>query len=268
MAENTRRFHVIRGSRGRTFSEAQGIQRGNTTVESMDNYSAKSRSDDLSVSLRAMEKRSATLLEERGRLTKDLHDCVLQSLYAIGLNLGMPHRRNVHGAPNNVLSGDPVLGQLNRLIQEVRGMIRSLESGSVQEFDLAAELQNLIDTYRQLSPLHITTHVAPPAVTKTTNEEKRELFMIVREAVSNCIRHAQAVNATVSLYAQGDNLRLLIADDGVGFTQEAIRRKGYGLANIATRAKKLGGRLLISSHLGKGTRILVEFTMEPGLSSL
>jgi signal transduction histidine kinase len=266
MAENTGSFHVIKGSRGRT-SEAQSIQRNNIAIESMDSYSAKSLSNDLSVSLRAIEKRLATLLEERRRLTKDLHDCVLQSLYAIGLNL-TTQRTNADGAPDTARSEDPVVGELNRLIQEVRGMIRSLESGSVQEFDLAAELQNVIETYRQLSPLHITTDIAPAVVTKATNEEKREVLMIVREAVSNCVRHAQAVHATVSLYAHGNHLRLLIADDGVGFTHEGIRRKGYGLANMAARAKKLGGRLLVRSHLGKGTRILVEFVLEPGLSSV
>jgi signal transduction histidine kinase len=262
MAENTRGFHVIHGSRDR-ISEAQGIQRSNTAVES--NYSAKSRSDDLSMCLRAMEKRSATLLEERGRLTKDLHDCVLQSLYAIGLNLQTTYRSSVHGSPDTARSGNPVAGQLNRLIQEVRGMIRSLESGSVQEFDLVAELQNVIDTYSQLSPLHITTDIASSVVTRATNEEKREILMIVREAVSNCVRHARAVHATVSLYAREDHLRLLIADDGIGFTQEGIRRKGYGLANMAARAKKLGGRVLVRSHVGKGTRILVEFLLEPSL---
>ena len=267
MGENKRGFHVIRGSRGGT-SEDQNIQRSNTAVESMDNYPAKSRRDDLAVTLRAMEKRSATLLEERGRLTRDLHDCVLQSLYTIGLNLETTHRTNVYETPDTARFGDPVVGQLKRLIQKVRGMIRSLESGSVQEFDLAAELQNLIDTYRQLSPLHITTDIAPGVVTKATTEERREVLIIVREAVSNCVRHARAVHATVSLYAHGDRLRLLIADDGVGFTQEAIRRKGYGLSNIAARAKKLGGRLLVRSHLGKGTRILVEFVLEPGLSSV
>jgi two-component system, NarL family, sensor kinase len=265
MAENTRGLHVIQGSRGRT-SKAQSIQRRKMAVESMNNYFAKSRGDDLSVTLRAMEKRSATLLEERGRLTRDLHDCVLQSLYAIGLNLETTHGMNVHKAPDTARSGDSVVGQVNRLIQDVRTMIRSLESGSVQEFDLAAELQNLIDTYGQLSPLRITAHIAPGVVTKATIEEKREVLMIVREAVSNCVRHARALHATVSLYARGHHLRLLIADDGVGLTQEAIRRKGYGLANIAARAKKLGGRLLVRSHLGKGTRILVEFVLEPDLS--
>jgi signal transduction histidine kinase len=135
----------------------------------------------------------------------------------------------------------------------------------VREFDLAGELQNLIDTYRQVSPLHITTDIVPGVVTKTTNEEKREVLMITREAVSNCVRHARAVHATVSLYGHGNHIRLLIADDGIGFTQEAIRRKGYGLANIAARAKKLGGRLLVRSQLGKGTRILVEFILEPDI---
>ncbi|HEY6083830.1 MAG TPA: ATP-binding protein, partial [Nitrospira sp.] len=142
----------------------------------------------------------------------------------------------------------------------------SLESGSVQEFDLGSELQSLIETYREVSPLRMTINVAPGVAALVTNEEKREVLMIVREAMSNCVRHARAAHAAISLYARGSHLRLLIADDGVGFAQEDHDRKGYGLANMAARAKKVGGRLLIRSQIGRGTRILVEFELEPGLS--
>jgi signal transduction histidine kinase len=161
-----------------------------------------------------------------------------------------------------------VVGQLNRLIHEVRGLIRSLESGHVQAFDLGSELDSLIETYRQISPLDIRTDIAAGAADMVTNEEKRELLLIVREAISNCVRHAEARHAAVSLYARSNRLRLLIADDGVGFAQGATSQRGYGLANMAARAKKLGGRLLVRSQTGKGTRILVEFALEPDSSSL
>jgi signal transduction histidine kinase len=222
---------------------------------------ARTRRDDLAAALRAMEQRLAALVENRRRLARDLHDCVLQSLYAIGLTIESTRRSNRHRLADR--PGELVIGQLNRLIQEVRGMIRSLESGSVQEFDLLSELQSLLSTYRQISTLRISADIAPGVIAMTTNEEKREVLMIVREAVSNCVRHARATHASVSLYARGPRLRLLIADDGVGFTQDDNCKKGYGLASMAVRAQKLGGRLLIRSHIGKGTRILVEFKLEP-----
>lgn len=223
---------------------------------------AKSR-DDLTVALRAMEQRLAALVEDRGQLTRDLHDCVLQSLYAIGLTIESNRRAQPQRRPVSGRADDLLIDQLNTLIQEVRNMIRTLESGNVQEFDLVSELKALIKTYRDISTLQISIDIAPRAIAIATNEEKREVLMIVREAVSNCVRHAKATRASISLYAQGHHLRLAIADDGVGFTQGDNRTKGYGFANMSARAKKLGGRLLVRSHVGEGTHILVEFALEP-----
>ncbi len=229
---------------------------------------AENGRDDLAAALRAMEERLATMVEDRGRLSRDLHDCVLQSLYAIGLSIETARRIGAQRPSDGNQSGCVVVGQLNRLIHEVRGLIRSLESGHVQEFDLGSELASLIETYRQISPLDITIDVAAGVADMVTNEEKRELLLIVREAISNCVRHAKARHAAVSLYARSNRLRLLVADDGVGFAQGATSQRGYGLANMAARAKRLGGRLLVRSQAGKGTRILVEFPLEPDSSAL
>lgn len=235
-------------------------------VGAADDYlQTRSRRDDLAAALRAMEQRLAAMVEDRRQLTRDLHDCVLQSLYAIGLTIESTRRSSAGRAPDAGTSGEFAADQLNRLIHDVRGMIRSLESGRVQDFDLPSELQSLINTYRHVSSLHISTDIGPGVIAMATNEEKREVLMIVREAVSNCVRHARATRATISLYAKGSRLRLLVTDDGIGFTQEGTRTKGYGLANMGSRAKKLGGRLLVRSQIGKGTRILVECMLEPGL---
>jgi two-component system, NarL family, sensor kinase len=270
VANNINRFHRVSGFR-REASEvrATSVRRRLQAAGSLNTYfPTRSRLDDLSAVFRAMEQRLAALIEDRGRLTRDLHDSVLQSLYAIGLGLETVRRSNVQGPAWTGHSGNLLVDQLNRLIQEIRLMIRSLESGQVQEFDLGSELQSLVDTYKPISPLRITIDIAPHVVALATNEEKREVLMIVREAVSNCVRHARATHAAVSLYARGTRLRLLIADDGVGFAQEENQREGYGLASMAARAKKLGGRLLVRSHTGKGTRILVEFLLEPNLWSV
>lgn len=90
-------------------------------------------------------------------------------------------------------------------------------------------------------------------VVMATNEEKREVLMMVREAPSNCVRHALETRRT--------HLRLLIANDEVGFTQENHSAKGYGPSGMGRRTPK--GRRL-RSNSGKGMRIMVEFALKPG----
>lgn len=265
MGDRTHGLQVIRGA-GQSGTRPQhfrSAQRMNSAIGTTETFGPAKSRDDLAVALRTMEQRLAALVEDRGQLTRDLHDCVLQSLYAIGLTIESNRRAQPQRRPVADQTDDLLIDQLNTLIQEVRGMIRTLESGNVQEFDLASEIKTLIKTYGEISTLQITTDIVPRAVALATNEEKREVLMIIREAVSNCVRHAKATRASISLYAQGRHLRLAIADDGVGFTQGDNRTKGYGFANMSARAKKLGGRLLVRSHVGEGTHILVEFALEP-----
>ncbi|HEY6083889.1 MAG TPA: histidine kinase dimerization/phosphoacceptor domain-containing protein, partial [Nitrospira sp.] len=124
MAEHTHGLHVIQGTKGcRSPSDRQRIpsaERSNTAVGSPDTYlSYQSRQDDLTVALRAMEQRLATFIEDRTRLTRDLHDGILQSLYAIGLSIETT-RRSARSPSEARRHGGLLVGQLNALIQEVR----------------------------------------------------------------------------------------------------------------------------------------------------
>jgi signal transduction histidine kinase len=142
-------------------------------------------------------------------------------------------------------------------------MIHGLEFGKVEEFDLASELRILVDTYAQIGKLRIAIKLQATALEILTGEEEREILNIVREALSNCVRHARASRATVTLRTRGPRVRLAIGDDGTGFDSSMNQFAGYGLANMATRAKKLGGQLTIRSRVGRGTRIIAEFSLEP-----
>lgn len=223
-------------------------------------------SGDLTLALRASEQRLSALLEDRGRIGRDLHDCVLQSLYAIGLSLERSRRLTSNVSRARRSSGNQAVDQLNTLIQDIRRMIHGLEYGGVEEFDLASELRVLVDTYSQVGKLQIVLELQPAALEVLTGEEEREILNIVREALSNCVRHARAGRATITLQARGSRVRLAIGDDGVGFDSNKSQFAGYGLANMAVRAKKLGGQLMIRSQIGQGTHIVAEFSLEPILA--
>jgi len=218
--------------------------------------------DELLQSFRASELRLSAFLEDRARLARDLHDIVLQSLYALGLGIETARRCQAEDAGDRNAHDDRTVEQLNRLIGDVRTLIRGLESGVVQEFDFVSELRAMIDVYEQVSALKIGLELRTELVDLLTYEEQRELLNIAREALSNCVRHANASSATLSIESHGTRVRLVITDNGTGFDAIHRHKDGYGLNNMASRAKKLGGQLRVHSQRHVGTQVLVEFTLD------
>lgn len=221
---------------------------------------------ELTTAIKATESRLSALLEDRGRIGRDLHDCVLQSLYAIGLNIETSHRMRSNHPADAKQSDDQTIPQINQLIHEIRGMIRELESGAIQEFELTSELFALRETYERTGRVRMKLDLQHGAIDVLTKEEEREILSIVREAVSNCIRHAHATEIVVSIRMSERRIRLTILDDGIGFSMAHLR--GYGITNMETRAKRLGGTLRVQSKVGEGTQVLVEFSLEPLLVSI
>lgn len=222
--------------------------------------------DDVASALKAMEHRVNALLEDRRRLARDLHDCILQSLYAIGLNLEASRHPNPDPSPESTRSHPHVVAQLNHLIQDVRAMIESLEAGTIQEFDFVAELTSLRATYEQGGRLAIRLDLDPDALGNLTSEEQREILNIVREALSNCARHADATHVVVALRMRGSKVRVSIVDDGRGFTLNGDCRRGYGLTNMEARARKLGGTLRVASTHGQGTTVTIDLSLSSVLT--
>lgn len=265
MSRDHQRLRLIQGSTQRTAETTHAFHTASQNFTPSKRFSSEP-SSDLTQALRASEQRLSALLEDRGRIGRDLHDCVLQSLYAIGLSLERSRRLTSNNSRTSRPSGDEAVDQLNHLIQEIRRMIHGLEYGTVEAFDLASELHVLVDTYSRIGQLQIVMELQPAAVEILTGEEEREILNIVREALSNCARHARASQATVTLQTRGSKVRLAIGDNGSGFEPNNKQVAGYGLANMAARAKKLGGQLTIRSRVGRGTKIVAEFALEPILT--
>ena len=266
-----KRLHIIDGFRqspplGRRHQFGQGEgPRQNSESDRFSKLTAPA-GNQLTVALKTTEKRLSSLLEDRARISRDLHDSVLQSLYAIGLSLETSHRISALPRPGSNRAYSHAVDQLNRLIHEVRGIIKGLADGSVQDMDLSEELKQLAGSYEQLGSITITLSLQSSALDVLTREEEQEILNIVREALSNCVRHAQATHAEVTIRTHGNRVRISICDDGKGFVETGIPPKGYGLMNMEARAKKLGGSLLLRSKPGHGTRITAEFLLEPILA--
>ncbi len=218
--------------------------------------------NSLTAALTASERRLSALLHDRRRIGRELHDTVLQALYAIGLSLAPSHelRRDVPQTRSH--ARDQAADQLHTLIQDIRRMILSVESDCVDPFRLVSELQTLAETFERVSELRIRVEVDPAAEEILTGEEARELITISREALSNCVRHASATRIVVALRQIGSRVRLSIRDNGSGFVVDGSA-KGIGFAHMEDRVRKIGGRLNIESMVGRGTCITADIYLEP-----
>ncbi|HKU52132.1 MAG TPA: ATP-binding protein [Nitrospira sp.] len=262
-------FRIIDGRRGVADREELSTSSGKTRrdKELLQHLIDEAAEPSLQRVLEACQNRLDALLEDRNRLGRHLHNQVLRPLIDITSNLAcLPQVYDDHSSATSC-AYEPSLAQLNRLIQELRRIIRELENGAVQEFDLVSELDAMINGYEPLGPLSIDLMIPSHVLNLLTQEEKREVFNITREAVNNCVRHARATRAIIKLNHSRAKIRLAIKDNGIGFCPtETHPPRGYGLPSIQTRVRRLGGELHVLSQKGGGTEIVAEFALEPLLS--
>jgi signal transduction histidine kinase len=154
---------------------------------------------------------------------------------------------------------------LNQTIREVRGFINGLEPETRGEIPFAQALRALVTTLQSFHGVPIVLETPGGKATALTPAEEVHALQIVREAVSNALRHGQPKSVTVSLQQKAGERRLSIRDDGRGFDPNEIERRGHsGLANLAARANEIGGRLTVESAPGKGTRVILTFQQSSG----
>ncbi|MBX3303542.1 MAG: sensor histidine kinase [Nitrospira sp.] len=265
VAVGKERFEVLDGGR-RATSRLSCSQSARPLRQSLGFRQLEPCAGELTSAYKATERRLHMLLEDRSRIGRDLHDCVLQSLYAIGLGVERNQKVRHNNDHEDKTYDTSVISQINQLIHEVRSMIRELESETIQEFDLSSELNTLRATYEQTGRLRVKLDLQRSALEVLTTEEEREILNIVREALSNCARHAHASRATVSIRMKDTRIRVTVQDDGIGFSTAVGQPGGYGLANMEARAKKLGGMFQVHSKTGRGTQVTAEFSLEPLLT--
>lgn len=197
--------------------------------------------------------RDLAVLEERDRISKELHDGVIQSIYSVGLSLQGSLsllRRDPDLAATRI---DQSIAELDNVVRDVRSYIFELRPKLVEEHGIAQAVFGLVRDFEVNTLAHTTLRLDDEACSSMSEDQQIHVVQIVREVLSNIARHAQASEVEVACHLQNDSVVLDISDNGAGFDPDSIER-GHGLRNMEERARKLGGTLEILPRDGKGTR--------------
>lgn len=207
----------------------------------------------LELSESRQDKERMQLFEDRDRIARDLHDHVIQQLFASGLTLqGVAMGLN---DPVRAARIDQVVDSLDTAIQQIRSSIFELrDHATIQGRGVRSAVLEVVGELVPALGFEPAVRFAGPVDTVVGDDLADDVVAVVREALTNVARHAAAGSAEVSLTASSDRVELRIADTGTGLG-ESDRRSG--LDNLATRARRRGGTFSVTDpHSGTGTVLL------------
>ena len=212
-----------------------------------------------------------TLEAERSRIARDLHDDLGSSLTEISV-LASAGQRPASGesSPANLLH--TIAGKVRSLIAALDVIVWAVDPEDNSLQSLADYLSGYTDEYFSHTPIscRFKVPVSFPPIT-LGGRVRHELFMSVKEALNNVVRHADATEVEFQMAASDNTLNIVIADNGKGF-EPKIERDGYGLENLSGRLTKLGGSCTVESSVGGGTTVKiclplpVQTGTEPGVT--
>jgi signal transduction histidine kinase len=217
----------------------------------------------LELAARRADAEQLSVFEDRDRIARDLHDLVIQRLYATGMSLEgtMPliTRREVADRIRNAVDA------MDDTIRDIRGTIFALQArGRLDEPRLRSDIVALVDEMTDMLGFAPALRLGSGLDSRATAVLSEQLLAVLREALSNAARHSGATRVDVTVDGDADGMvTVLVRDNGSGIP-EGTRRSG--LTNLADRAEKLGGELRLSSADGGGTQLewRVPVPAEPG----
>jgi len=202
--------------------------------------------------------RELSIVEERNRLARELHDAVTQQLFAVVLAAQSAGELLARGDGAAGAEVERVQALARTAMDELRSVVFELRPASLEAEGLAQVLRKHVDVLKRVTGQPIELRVAaPPALGEAA---AGQVFRIAQEALQNALRHAAATRIEVRLEDGGGRLVLSVADDGRGFEAAAsgVRGRSLGLTSMEERATELGGRLTVDSRPGEGTTVRLE----------
>ena len=213
-------------------------------------------------------KQALAAADERNRLARDLHDTAKQRCFALGLQLSVLRHRAPRD-PALLALVDAVISLASRLQNDLDDVIRRVGAPAIAEHGLRRTLEHALELLLRDSGL--SWSLALDAADETTLARHpslaAQLLLIVNEAAANALRHSRARALDVAIARRDGVFTCVVADDGDGF-DPAMARAGMGLANQRARAAMLPrGGIAVDSAPGRGTRVVVTFTLERTISA-
>ena len=198
--------------------------------------------------------RELTLAEERERMARNLHDTVIQRLFAIGL--GLQGTARLIPSDEGKARVEELIDELDVTVRQIRTTIFAISrsSRSASNQGLRREILDVVDEATGRLGLEVRIDLVGPIDTAVGETTAEHLLFSLREAISNVVRHAEATHADVEVNVGPDVLVLRVADDGVGIAQE-YGGFGRGLSNLGERASLLGGSCQIRSRPEGGSEL-------------
>jgi signal transduction histidine kinase len=202
-------------------------------------------------------------LEERGRIAQDLHDGIIQSIYAAGLGLEECVKL-AEEAPHLAKARlGELIDALNVVIRDVRNYVVGLGPDRLRADDIGRSLEDLALGLALNSLLDLELTVEPGLEAALTPERAGQLYQICREALTNAVKHAQASRVALDVRRGEAGVHVTVRDNGVGFDPTTLQgAAGQGLRNMRERARRLHGDLTIESAPGRGTTVSVAVPAE------
>jgi len=192
------------------------------------------------------------VFEDRDRIARDLHDLVIQRLFATGMQLQGADRHIKEHPEEASLRVRRAVDDLDATIRELRSTIYGLQAPQDGAASFRALLLQVVDAGTEQLGFAPSLRLDGLLDTLVPAEVSENLLVCLREALSNCARHARATRVEVLVALRDDEVVLDVSDDGVGLPQSGRRS---GLANLGSRAERLGGELVLGRSAGGGTSL-------------
>jgi signal transduction histidine kinase len=200
------------------------------------------------------------ILEERTRIGMDLHDGVIQSIYAVGLTLESTRLALPDDSEEVTKLLDTAIEGLNDAIRDIRNFILDLRPRRFAG-DVHLGMAQLVREFQANTMVPVSVSI-PDGLDDLPLSLGRAIFLTTQEALANVARHARAKNVNITLRRTPTRVILTIKDDGRGFdvTNEALRL-GHGLANMQARAESLRGSFVLESAPGQGSTVTLDLPL-------
>jgi signal transduction histidine kinase len=200
------------------------------------------------------------VLEERERISKELHDGVIQSIYSVGLHLQGSMSLMQRDPDTAAARIEASINELDNVVRDVRSYIFELLPKQAKERGVAETIRGLGRDLEVNTLANVEVYADESVFLGLDEQQQSDVIQIVREVVSNTARHAQAGHVVISAASSGKELVVTVEDDGVGYDPDSVAR-GHGLDNMARRAERLGGTVDIERGESAGMKHMLRIPL-------